>query len=150
MSAGGTLKHSKTEKPFAWGKVDAMSDAEIERNSPPELANLPADFFDEVRVVRPVAKEAISLRVDRSVLEFFRKEGAGYQSRMNEVLRRYVEGVSKPAMEYRLESALSAQRMRERLSSAPSTGKMRPEKTSPRKAGRKAGARKVPTSKRGK
>lgn len=37
------------------------------------------------------AKETISFRVDRDVLEYFRKESPKYQSRMHEVLRAYVD-----------------------------------------------------------
>ena len=36
-------------------------------------------------------KRAISLRVDRDVLEFFKSGGRGYQTRMNAVLRAYME-----------------------------------------------------------
>lgn len=67
-----------------------MSDAEIARTSPPELANLPPDFWDSARMVMPIPKEAISLRVDEDVLAWFRKAGPFYQSRMNAVLRSYV------------------------------------------------------------
>ena len=67
------------------------SDEEINRTSPPELANLPADFWDSAVMVYPVRKEAISLRVDEDILAWFRKGGPGYQSRMNAVLRSYVE-----------------------------------------------------------
>jgi uncharacterized protein (DUF4415 family) len=59
-------------------------------SSPPELANLPADFWAEAQVVWPAAKQAISLRVDRDVLEWFRAQGPRYQSRMNAVLRAYM------------------------------------------------------------
>jgi hypothetical protein len=37
-----------------------MTDEEIERTSPPELANLPADFWATATLVDPVIKEAIS------------------------------------------------------------------------------------------
>jgi len=43
-----------------------------------------------VKAARP-AKEAISFRVDRDVLEYFRSESPKYQSRMHEVLRAYVD-----------------------------------------------------------
>jgi uncharacterized protein (DUF4415 family) len=36
-------------------------------------------------------KQQVTLRLDRDVLEFFRKTGKRYQSRMNAVLREYVE-----------------------------------------------------------
>jgi uncharacterized protein (DUF4415 family) len=67
-----------------------VSEAEIERTSPPDLRNLPADFWDSAVVVEPVSKQAISLRVDADVLEWFRAQGPRYQSRMNAVLRSYM------------------------------------------------------------
>ena len=39
----------------------------------------------------PPGKERITFGVDRDVLEFFRKDGPGYQTRMNAVLRSFVE-----------------------------------------------------------
>ncbi len=41
------------------------------------------------------AKQAISLRVDPSVLEWFRAQGAGWQTRMTSVLKAYVEAASQ-------------------------------------------------------
>jgi hypothetical protein len=72
-----------------------MTDAEIGRTSPPELANLPPDFWDSARLVVPAPKEAISLRVDEDVLAWFRKAGPLYQSRMNAVLRSYVTAMTR-------------------------------------------------------
>ena len=66
------------------------SEAEIARSSPPELADLPAEFWDEAVLVVPGPKQAISLRVDQDVLDWFRNSGPRYQSRMNWVLRSYV------------------------------------------------------------
>ena len=70
-------------------RLRRMSEDEIELTSPAELANLPADFWKEVVVVPP-PKRAISLRVDRDVLEWFRARGPRYQTHMNAVLRAYV------------------------------------------------------------
>ena len=70
--------------------IRSMSDEDIERTSPPELANLPDDFWDSAVMVEPVLKEPISLRVDEDVLAWFRKSGPRYQSRMNAVLRSYM------------------------------------------------------------
>jgi uncharacterized protein (DUF4415 family) len=41
------------------------------------------------------AKQAISLRVDPSVLAWFRAQGAGWQTRMTSVLKAYVEAASQ-------------------------------------------------------
>jgi uncharacterized protein (DUF4415 family) len=91
----------RTKKKPSQGRADLdylrrMSDAEIERTSPPELANLPPDFWDSARMVPPVLKEPISIRVDEDVLAWFRKEGPRYQSRMNAVLRTYMEAKRGP------------------------------------------------------
>jgi len=56
-----------------------------------ELGDLPDDFWDDADIIVPEPKEAISIRVDRDVLAWFRKQGPGYQSRMNAVLRSFME-----------------------------------------------------------
>lgn len=77
-------------------KLRRVTEAEIARSAPEELRDLPADFWDEAVPVIPVAKVPISLRVDADVLQFFRKSGPRYQSRINAVLRSYMERVVKP------------------------------------------------------
>jgi len=78
------------------GRVDLdrlrnMTEEEIAATSPEELAGIPEDFWDDAVVVTPPTKEAISFRVDRDVLGWFRDQGPGYQTRMNAVLRSYME-----------------------------------------------------------
>ncbi|MEO8223541.1 MAG: BrnA antitoxin family protein [Gammaproteobacteria bacterium] len=42
--------------------------------------------------LKPVPKKALlSLRIDADVIDWFRSQGAGYQSRMNALLRAYME-----------------------------------------------------------
>jgi uncharacterized protein (DUF4415 family) len=41
------------------------------------------------------AKQAISLRIDPSVLEWFRAQGDGWQTRMSAVLKAYMEEASQ-------------------------------------------------------
>ncbi len=72
-----------------WARVDSMTDAEVLATSPPELADLPDDFWDAAVMVSP--KEAISIRVDSDVLVWFRDIGPGYQTRINAVLRSYMD-----------------------------------------------------------
>lgn len=76
-------------------RLRRVTEAEIARSSPEELRDLPADFWDEAVPVVPVTKVPISLRVDADVLEFFRESGPRYQSRMNAVLRSYMERIAK-------------------------------------------------------
>ena len=71
-------------------RLRQMKDGEIMRTSPLELATLPADFWDHAALTLPVRKQAVSLRVDEDVLEWFKQAGPRYQSRMNAVLRSFM------------------------------------------------------------
>ena len=80
-----------------WAAVDALTDKEIEEavRGDPDAAPLDIDWSEAVLVVPP-KKKAISIRVDEDVLDYFKKQGAGYQRRMNAVLRSYMDQTSKP------------------------------------------------------
>ncbi len=53
---------------------------------------MPLDFdWSEAVLVIPPKKKPISIRVDEDVLDYFKKEGAGYQRRINAVLRSYMQ-----------------------------------------------------------
>lgn len=98
MSAKRTKKPSR-ERPDR-GRADLdrvreMTEEEIAQTSPHELADLPADFWDDAEVVTPPPKEAISLRVDQDVLDWFREGGPRYQTRMNAVLRSYMQAMKR-------------------------------------------------------
>ena len=74
-----------------WARVDALTDKEIAdavRNDP-DAAPIDVDWSKAVLIVPP-KKKAISIRVDQDVLSYFRRQGAGYQRRINAVLRSYV------------------------------------------------------------
>jgi uncharacterized protein (DUF4415 family) len=47
--------------------------------------------WSTARIVESESKTLISLRVDPDVLAFFKAQGKGYQTRINAVLRSYVE-----------------------------------------------------------
>ncbi len=96
MSDKRTKKPSGARKDPRRGHADltrlrGMREADIARTSPAELADLPADFWRDAELVASVPKQAISLRVDEDVLAWFRNQGPRYQSRMNAVLRSYME-----------------------------------------------------------
>ena len=84
----GERRKGKTD----WAAVDALTDKEIEEavHNDPDAVPLDVDWSQAVLVIPP-KKHAISIRVDEDVLDYFRKEGAGYQRRMNAVLRSYMQ-----------------------------------------------------------
>lgn len=75
-----------------WAKAAKMTDVEIERLvvSDPDEDHMDVDW-DEATIELPHPKVVLNMRVDRDVLEFFRRSGKGYQSRINAVLRSYVQ-----------------------------------------------------------
>jgi uncharacterized protein (DUF4415 family) len=78
-------------------RLRRTTEREIERTSPPELADLPPDFWAEAVIVHPVRKRPISLHVDEDVLRWFEQQGPRYQSRMDAVPRAYAAAMRKGA-----------------------------------------------------
>ena len=76
------------EEQSALDALAAIPDSEIDTSDMKEVA----DWSGAVRgaLYRPV-KRLTSLRLDADVLEWFRLGGEGYQTRINAVLRQYVE-----------------------------------------------------------
>jgi uncharacterized protein (DUF4415 family) len=89
-------KHDPRKGKTDWARVASLTDEEIEAavRDDPDAAPLDVDWSQAVLVVPP-RKKAISIRVDPDVLDYFKKEGAGYQRRINAVLRSYVEQKQK-------------------------------------------------------
>jgi uncharacterized protein (DUF4415 family) len=76
-----------------WERLESSSDEEIESvvESDPDAELLDADWFRKAQVVDPsVDKKQITIRLDEDIIEFFKQEGSGYQTRINDVLRVYV------------------------------------------------------------
>lgn len=77
-----------------WRRVDSKTDQDIERDvaADPDAAPIFTDeMFEDARWIRPPRRVPIALKVDPEVLAFFKEPGPGYQSRMNAVLRAFVE-----------------------------------------------------------
>lgn len=84
-----------------WERVDAMTQAEIEHNAVDDM--LEHGFPDEQGPIwvdglpEPIGtgKKLMSVRLDNDVVEWFKAQGKGYQTRMNAVLRHYMEHQKK-------------------------------------------------------
>lgn len=88
MKKAATLKKSRTD----WARVDALKDEDIDVSETPEVS--PQMFARAVvrRGLEPRPRKAqLTLRVDSDVLEWFRKQGQGYQTKINALLRAYMD-----------------------------------------------------------
>ncbi|MBF8285534.1 MAG: hypothetical protein HW378_4449 [Anaerolineales bacterium] len=87
MKKNATLKKSGTD----FNRLDAMTDADIDLSDIPEVT--PEMFAKGVvrRGLKPITKRQLTLRLDSDVVEWFRAQGGGYQTKMNALLRAYME-----------------------------------------------------------
>jgi uncharacterized protein (DUF4415 family) len=66
-----------------------MTPAEVEAHA---VADEEGDFdWANAKVGFPGPKQQLTVRLDKDVIDWFRSQGSGYQTRMNAVLRSFVE-----------------------------------------------------------
>lgn len=83
------LAEGKTD----WAAVDAKTEEELEAaiaSDPDDPGNDPT-FWERAEVIYPAPKARVTMRLDRDILDFFKASGRGYQTRIQAVLRSYVE-----------------------------------------------------------
>jgi uncharacterized protein (DUF4415 family) len=83
------LAESQTD----WARLEAMSEAEVERLAAEDMAELgiAPDWTEHTRVIFPRAKERVTVRLDHDIVDWLKAQGRGYQTLINAVLRAYVE-----------------------------------------------------------
>lgn len=65
-----------------------MKDKDIDYSDIPEI---PDSFWNDAKIIVPPHKIPVSMRFDRDLLEWFKKQGPGYQTRINRVLRYFMD-----------------------------------------------------------
>ncbi len=100
--ADGTLLQRQTDGSFHpvkdktdRARLNRLTEAQIEKIAAAEKDHPPLDEDFWQGVENLPRKEPISIKLDEDVLAFFRAQGRGYQTRINAVLRRYVEAHKK-------------------------------------------------------
>src|SRR6202030_2081170 len=84
----GDRRKGKTD----WARVDALTDEDIAKAVADDPDAVPLDLdWSQARLVVPPGKEVVTMRLDTDVVDWFRQQGRGYQTRMNAVLRSYYE-----------------------------------------------------------
>src|SRR3712207_3200580 len=70
-------------------RVQAMSEADLDRaiEADADWRDVPQDWFRGAEAVMPRPKVPISIRLDADLVDFFRGQGRGWQTRLNAVLR---------------------------------------------------------------
>tara|TARA_R110002126_G_scaffold123209_3_gene265144 strand:- start:860 stop:1147 length:288 start_codon:yes stop_codon:yes gene_type:complete len=73
-------------------EIANMPDEDIDYSDIPELDEA---WFAKAELRMPATKEQVTLRLDVDILRFFKSQGKGYQTRINAVLRAYVDAMKK-------------------------------------------------------
>jgi uncharacterized protein (DUF4415 family) len=89
-------KSRRGETRTDWARAGAMTYEEIEAQvaADPDEAGMVYDW-DNATTEMPKPKVDLHMRIDGDVLDWFRKPGKGYQTRINAVLRSYVTQMRK-------------------------------------------------------
>ena len=89
MKRGSTSRNSQTNL----RRLRKLTDANIVRDS--DAPEWTPEMFGRAMArkgLKPMPRKSLlSIRIDSDVIEWFRAQGAGYQSRMNALLRAYME-----------------------------------------------------------
>ena len=98
MSAKPTPKRSTDENRASKGRTDwdrlrTMSERDIVKaaHSDPDAPLTDKTFWRGARVIYPEKKLLITVRLDRDIVSWFKRGGRGYQTRINAVLRTFVD-----------------------------------------------------------
>jgi len=86
-----TQKNTTVRYSLSAIKRKAARSASKTRVNAPEAPAVGEDFWKRVQVVMPSGKTSVHLRVDSDLFEWFKRQGAGHLTRMNAVLRSYVD-----------------------------------------------------------
>jgi uncharacterized protein (DUF4415 family) len=84
-------------KARAKGKTDfrrlrEMLDEEIDYSNIPKLDR---SFWKAAKLTMPESKDRLTIRIDHDVVEWLKKAGSGYQTRINAILRSYMKAQSE-------------------------------------------------------
>ncbi len=80
-----------------WPRVRAMQQALVEQLADEEDGPLPPGWEDSIVLSTPEPKQDVHIRLDPAVLRWFKAQGPGYQTRINTVLRAFVEARTRKA-----------------------------------------------------
>ncbi|MGD0828185.1 MAG: BrnA antitoxin family protein [Desulfobaccales bacterium] len=91
------LKAKRAESRTDLGRVDAQTDDELERliAEDEDERGIRADWT-RAKLVLPQAKQSVHLRLEQEIISFFKSKGKGHISRMQAVLKAYVDAHRPP------------------------------------------------------
>jgi len=84
------LKTRRAESRTDFSKVDAMTDQKLERLIAKDKDEAVRPDWTRAELILPQAKQSVHLRLEQETVEYFKSQGKGHISRMQAVLKSYV------------------------------------------------------------
>ena len=90
-TTGKTSKRKATEPCTNWTRLRSLTGLQIRAGLRNDADIHPTDeaFWSKAKVVMPRSKKTVTMRLDADLLDWFRRN-AGYQTRINAILRAYM------------------------------------------------------------
>lgn len=73
-------------------KLKSLEDGKIDYSDIPKTDN---GFWEDAQIIYSPTKKPVSIRLDEDVVNWFKSFGKGYQTKINEVLKLYMQSVKK-------------------------------------------------------
>ena len=86
-----TTSRSRSKGATDFKRLRALRDSEIDFSDIPKLGK---SFWATAKLTLPEPKDRLTIRVDHDVVQWLKKRGKGYQTRINAILRSYMEAQS--------------------------------------------------------
>jgi uncharacterized protein (DUF4415 family) len=87
QTTSGTRNKGKTD----FKRLRQLGDADIDFSDIPKLGK---SFWKDAKLTLPEPKDRLTIRIDHDVVEWLKKDGSGYQTRINAILRSYMKAQS--------------------------------------------------------
>ena len=87
QAASGVRTQGKTD----FKRLRPMRDEDIDYSDIPKLDQ---SFWRAAKLTMPEPKDRVTIRLDHDVVEWLKKNGSGYQTRINAILRSYMNAQS--------------------------------------------------------
>jgi len=88
----GPTSRARTKGKTDFKRLRQMRDADIDDSDIPKLDR---SFWKHAKLTMPEPEDRLTIRVDHDVVEWLKRAGSGYQTRINAILRSYMEAQSE-------------------------------------------------------
>jgi uncharacterized protein (DUF4415 family) len=89
-----TTSRTRSKGATDFKRLRALRDSEIDFSDIPKLDK---SFWATAKLTLPEPKDRLTIRVDHDVVQWLKKRGRGYQTRINAILRSYMEAQTNDA-----------------------------------------------------